>query len=57
MRKFIEDLGLPTKLQSVGVGDNDIERVARHFVERGGSLTTDSPATEDEVLSLLKSAS
>lgn len=57
VRKFIEDLGLPTKLQSVRVGDNDIERVARHFVERGGSLTTDSPATEDEVLSLLKSAS
>jgi alcohol dehydrogenase class IV len=57
VRKFIEDLGLPTKLRSVGVGDDDMERVARHFVEQGRWLTTNAAATEDDVLSLLRSAS
>ena len=54
--KFIEDLGLPTQLRSVGISDDDIARVASHFVERRGSLIPNIPATEGQVLSLLKSA-
>lgn len=56
VRKLIEDLGLPTQLRSVGIGNDDIARVARRFAERKGSLVANAPASEDEVLSLLKSA-
>ena len=56
VHSFIEDLGLPTRLRDVGISNDDVARVARQFVSRGGSLVRNASASEAEVLSLLQSA-
>jgi maleylacetate reductase len=56
VHSFVEDLGLPTRLGDVGISHDDVARVARQFVSRGGSLVRDASAGEAEVLSLLEGA-
>ena len=52
---LVERLGLPTRLSDVGVGDDDIEAVARLSQGNGNVRANPRPVSEDDALRILES--
>ncbi|HEY5154603.1 MAG TPA: iron-containing alcohol dehydrogenase [Acidimicrobiales bacterium] len=55
VRALVDRLGLPARLGEVGVGDDDLEAVARLSQSNGSVRANPRPVSEDDALEILRS--